>query len=596
MIGSAAIGAPPIRPHSNASPTIPAMPFDASLLTELTSVFEQLRRALEAAPNCSLEPLCRLSLRLFNNPFSMEQHFPLRPLLMRDLSQKTIIKSGRQVGKSVAISTCCVIRCFALNNFKVMILTPFKPQVTNISNTYIKPLIHESPLYSVYVDASSSKAKLFKDFRNGSRIVFSYGYLDVTRVRSYPNDLIVIDEVQDFDINNIPVVRETLTASPWRLEIFTGTPLSIDGTMEQLWQESSMCELVIRCPHCSFFNIPSLEHHLEKMIGPLRDDISEQNPATVCARCRKPISPRHGRWVPAKPENKGRFDGFHVPQIIIPMHYADRARWAELLDKQAGKGPTPRYRFVNEVLGESFDEAASLLTPKDLRQASLLGQNTVENALMRLPVYQATALAIDWGGGGKTGLSLTTVVFAGIMLDGSIEICYGKRFYINDPQRESAEIASLYQAMNPTFVVHDYTSGGNVREAYLREFGVPSSKMVPIYFVGNTTNHIIVPTLASYRNRTFYKLSRARILQFICSAIREGKIRFMANELDENQKLLNDFLSLREERGSTHTGREYYHVVKSKNGCDDFAAATALACSLLWHASGRWPKLIEGSS
>lgn len=564
---------------------------------DLDAYLEQLREALSSSTNCSLEAIGSLVLRLEDRPFTMRDHFPLRPLLNKQLPQRTVIKAGRQIGKSTSVSAACVLRAFALPHFKIMIVTPLKSQVTNISNNYIKPFIVTSPLHKLLVDPKCVKSTLYKEFKNGSRIILMYALLDVARTRSYPNDLLVIDETQDFDIEHIPVIRETLTASKWRLELFTGTPLSRDGTLEQLWEESSQCELVIKCTSCGFWNIPALEHHLVRMIGPLRDDISERRPATVCAKCGVPINPRQGKWVARHPDRHKFSAGYHVPQIIMPMHYANFSRWRELLDKQAGKGPTPLYRFINEVLGESYDESVAIITSKDLAAAAKLGENSIENALRRRPAYRYCALGVDWGGGGRSGLSLTTIAFAGLTASGNIEISFAERIVTEtDPKSEARRIVHIFRQLMPTFIAHDYTGAGNVREAYLVEWGISEQQLAPMYFLGTSTNFMIVPTLMTAKNRTYYKMDKTKAYQFVCAAIKEGKILFFDGELDAGQKLLNDFLVLREERHYTPSGRESYRIIKGKNACDDFAAATAMACVALWHATGMWPALTTAAA
>ena len=56
----------------------------------------------------------------------------------------------------------------------------------------------------------------------------------------------------------------------------------------------------------------------------------------------------------------------------MPLHYARRDKWAELLAKQQGYGNTPINVFYNEVLGESVDAGQKLVTETELRKASSL--------------------------------------------------------------------------------------------------------------------------------------------------------------------------------------------------------------------------------
>ena len=147
-------------------------------------------------------------------------------------------------------------------------------------------------------------------------MLFSFAYLDAERTRGISADKNVIDEVQDMDITFLPIIHETLSASrDWGIIQYAGTPKTLDNTIERLWVDSSMAEWVIKCPHagCGHWNIPSLEFDLIKMIGPVREDISDTCPGVVCAMCQKPINPRPpaqggtGRWIHRYAEKRWTF-------------------------------------------------------------------------------------------------------------------------------------------------------------------------------------------------------------------------------------------------------------------------------------------------
>jgi hypothetical protein len=137
--------------------------------------------------------------------------------------------------------------------------------------------------------------------------------------------------------------------------------------------------------------------HLDKMIGKYRDDISEEKPGTICYHCGKPISPRNGRWQHRYPDRKEVFAGYHVPQIIMPIHYANPEKWSVLLSKRDTSAPAT---FYNEILGESYDIATKLVTKTELEKAGTLHPNTEEDATAVMTKYPIRVLAVDWGGGG----------------------------------------------------------------------------------------------------------------------------------------------------------------------------------------------------
>jgi len=73
-------------------------------------------------------------------------------------------------------------------------------------------------------------------------MLFSFAFLNPDRVRGVSADRVGIDEIQDLDITFLPIIRECMSASDLAIRQFTGTPKTLDNTLESLWQESSQAE------------------------------------------------------------------------------------------------------------------------------------------------------------------------------------------------------------------------------------------------------------------------------------------------------------------------------------------------------------------
>ena len=121
----------------------------------------------------------------------------------------------------------------------------------------------------------------------------------------------------------------------------------MENTANQLWMQTSRAEWITPCDACHHFNIPTLDQDLEGMLGPkdVRREISEDAPGVVCAKCGSPIFPRKGWWEHGKPELRDTWAGYHFPQILFPMHYADPVAWSVIQAKRkAGRqtGWAPR--------------------------------------------------------------------------------------------------------------------------------------------------------------------------------------------------------------------------------------------------------------
>jgi hypothetical protein len=396
---------------------------------------------------------------------------------------------------------------------------------------------------------------------------------------------------------HLPILLETLSASEWALRQYTGTPKTLDNTLEGLWQTSSQAEWFIPCLHCTTWNIPALEFNLEKMIGPYRTDISEKAPATICHKCGKAISPRLGRWVHRYPERVWSQAGYHVPQIIMPLHYAHPDKWSELLAKQAGKGNTTTNVFYNEVLGESYDTAAKLVTLTEINAVSVLGPNTDEAALARCAGYEFRVLGVDWGGGGEKQISFTTLALLGARSDGSIDVIWGKRLLTpHDHLREARDVLRYMQLFKPEILAHDYTGAGSLRETFIIQAGIPVRQVMPCQYIRSASQkpcYHVAPT--PQHPRSHYRVDKSRSLLLTCALIKCKKMRLFDPDYrsDEDRGLLYDFLSLTEEKIGTMAAGEIYRIGRQEGFSDDFAQSVNLGCVAIWHRTGVWPNVAD---
>jgi hypothetical protein len=418
---------------------------------------------------------------------------------------------------------------------------------------------------------------------------------------------------QDLDVSLLPVAKEAMSASKYRLSMYTGTPKTLDNTIEGLWLSSSQAEWCITCDACHKMNVPSMFHDLERMIGPLREDISLEKPAVICAssKCGRPIQPRNGRWIHKIKDRREDFPGHHIPQIIMPMHYSSSKRWEELLAKQQGYGNYTIPQFYNEVLGESYDMGAKLLTKTDLEAAAILPWKNDPlygtGALPHLGNYIVRVLGVDWGGGGtaKRGtdkkkaenftLSFTCAAVLGLRVDGKIDVIYGRRLLTpHDALEEARQIMRIYQMFDCHLMAHDYNGAGSLRETIAVQAGIPLNRVVPISYV--RTGHQDIMTFHAPdegHNRKFWLLDKARSLTLMCQCIKLGQIRTFQNDYinEENRGLLHDLLSLQENKVETARGSDAYMVQRNPHFPDDFAHAVNFGACTLWNESKGWPDL-----
>ena len=553
----------------------------------------------------SMVPFLPLFFNLEGKPYTLKDHFPFEPMFSASMPRSSVWRCARQTAKSMSSASKGVLLANTISegHFKVLYVTPLYEQIRRFSSNYVRPFIENSPLRSLMVGPDTEQNVLQRSFRNGSIMFFSYALLDADRIRGIKADLIAFDEVQNLNKAHIPIIIEVMSASRYKIVQYTGTPLTRDNTIEDLWSQSSMAEWVIKCEACNYYNIPSRDHHIDKMIGPWHEDIGDPDaedpkkrglPAVICAKCAKPINPRKGRWIHQNSSRKMYYAWYHVPQIILPMHYASRDAWSLLLAKQSGMANTTTAMFYNEVLGEAYDMSTKLVTKTDLERAGILNENTEEAAMRRINKYSHRALGVDWGGGGADGVSFTTIAVVGFSPDGRAEVIFGKRLLTpHDHAGEAMEVKRLFGKFCCHLLAHDYTGAGTLRETFLIQGGLDKDRVMPIQYVRSATANILNFIEATdYHPRNYYRVDKTRSLQLVSYAIKFGKIVFFKYDYKSADApgLLHDFLALVEHKTPTNHAGDVYTIQKQNGFTDDFAHAVNLGCCALWHATGAWPK------
>ena len=568
----------------------------------------KLQKALRESGTPTLKPLLPLLFSLKGKPYSLDNYFPFEPFFRTRIPRATLLKTGRQVSKSTSLAAQGISTAISMPYFSTLYVTPLYEMIRRFSHNYVREFIESSPSKELLVSEDLAQNVLQRQFNNGSNMYFSYAFLDAERTRGIPADKNAIDEVQDIQYDFLQIIHETLSGSPYAVKAYSGTPKTLDNTMEKLWQDSSQAEWIIKCHHsgCNYWNVPSLSHDLLKMLGPWHEEISEKIPGVVCAKCRKHLNPRSGRWVHAYPERRWSFSGYHIPQIILPMHYANPEKWDILIGKSQGRANTTFTTFLNEVCGESYDEGSKLLSETDLKAAAVLPwPNDWRKAADQIGGYVRRVLAVDWGGGGgslkatgdsgKSRTSFTSLAILGYRADGIIDVLWGMRsLKTHDYYYESQLVVETLNRFRCSHLVHDYGGAGAIRETFVHQAGWPAENIVPIAYHTTAKHNIMTfhPATESHP-RHWYSVDKSRALVLTSQCIKFGLIRFFQYDFKsaDDPGLIRDFLALLEEKIDGRGTTDRYVIVRHPNLPDDFAQAVNIGSCALWHIAKRWPDL-----
>jgi len=432
------------------------------------------------------------------------------------------------------------------------------------------------------LDTSCENNVLQRTFANGAMMHFSFAFLDADRVRGLSIDRLVVDETQDIASELIPEIARTMDRSKWRIAEYMGTPKTLDNPMETLWLKSSQAEWLMPCG-CGYTNNPHVEADGLKIIGQL---------GIVCAKCGNPINPRMGYWYHFKPERRTEFPGWHVPQTIMPFHYEVPRNWKVIFD--AMHGSMSRRILYNEILGESCDVGAKLLTESDMRKAcSLPVKMKYHSARKLVPGYGLIGMGTDWGGRGEDELSRTKTAIVGMRPDGRCDTLYAEDLSsLEDPGEEVARTIQLFHDFNCSIYAHDAAGTAGMRDVLLNHARFPRKSIMPMSYVSAWSKEVISYHPANDQIKwPHYSVDKTRSLLLTIECIKHGFLFFP--EWESMEIYMKDFLALIEEKADTRRGSDTYLIRRSKGLCDDFSHATNFALMGLFHTSGKFPDLVN---
>jgi len=378
--------------------------------------------------------------------------YPFMPGIYDMLAPELLLKTGRQVGKSTMNAVLIITDSISIPHFKTLFVSPSREQTSKFSNTRLSKMINYSPLIRrVFVDPARSNSVLLQILRNGSEIALSYARDDPDRIRSITADREFIDEVQDIEYDAvIPVVKECMSNSDHYHITYTGTPKTMENSIEFLWQRSSKNEWIMKCEGCGSWQFVDNEKSIGKR-------------GIMCVKCGHSLEPRDGRWYSFNP--KARIKGFHIPQPILPKNNEDDRRWYRILDKLQNYSPT---KFRNEVLGVSDAVGSRYITQEELLELC-------DDYFVDMPVSQrlmegtrVVVAGVDWGGGSSSSevVSRTVLWVYGLTQDYRLKTLYFKIFPEDNPSANVHEIAHILKSVGCQYVVGD-AGGGAIANSEL---------------------------------------------------------------------------------------------------------------------------------
>jgi hypothetical protein len=422
------------------------------------------KKQVEVTPSDFTEFAIRIPVAGALEHFDFAERRYLKPVYDTP-ARRTLLKCARQTEKSTTLGNKSIAYCGINYNFKVLYVSSTATQAQVFSVDRIKEPLDISPEMGFLIDRGLNQNVFFKQFRNRSQIRVRYAFLNADRTRGIPADMILIDEIQDIIFANVPVIEQCASHSAWKLYCYSGTPKSLDNTIEKYWANySTQNEWLVPCerhglpkkPHTWFWNILGM-----KNIG--KDGL-------VCAKCGEPIDPMHpmARWAARNPVTEENahivtFEGFRIPQLMVPW-----INWQDDVLMALERYDTAQ--FYNEVLGLSYDSGVRPLTRAQVKACcrdEIRLSDVIENARK---CHGGCYVGIDWGTGEQDSY---TVLSLGGYMGGEFQIFYTHRFVGEDlqPRRQLEMIAKLLVSIPFKLIGADYGGGFDRNDFLMRNFG-----------------------------------------------------------------------------------------------------------------------------
>lgn len=448
--------------------------------------------------------------------------------------EEGIIMSGRQVEKSTTNATKIGTATLTQPNFRALYLAPLTEQVKEFSRERIGKFYDYSQ-EDIVNRCFRSKADLnnmsMKSFAGSNSVnYFRHCYDTGDNIRGLTANGVWFDEMQDLNIDAIPVVKECQShamdaGAKSKITWYTGTPKTFSNTIQQYFERSTQNEWIVKCPHCNTYQILGVKNMTPTKL--------------VCRKCDHEMEKdtiTNGKWIPM--DRSKEIEGFRISQIMVP--------WTTAKDLWYKYEVYPKGKFYNEVLGRSYENAEK---PFTMPMLAAICEN--EHKLYdRLPPEFANAkiyMGIDWGTGTK---SFTVVTIFAVNKFGKMQLIYTKRYSIGDeidPDYQLKHIMGLVRAFHVRKVGSDWGFGYTQNNILRKNFG---TRVAVIYYSANQNKAITYN-----KEKDMYSVNRTKVITDYINFVKEKQVEWPGKSRQELSFLFDMHLAEMAEYRKTTNGR-----------------------------------------
>lgn len=457
-----------------------------------------------------------------------------------------LLMCGRQVEKSTTFSIKIANSTLLLPFSRSLYFAPLNEQVKVFSEDRLGRLFKYSQddiIKKKLIDNKDKQNVFNKSFMNGSLIYLRHCFGTGDNIRGISVNNNFGDEIQDVDVDALPVIQETQahardlgpgTKTTW----YSGTPKTYSNTIQHLWEDTTQCEWVVRCWSCNRDQVMGLDN-----ITPTKY-ICRNN------KCRQEITTfniaKGGRWI--KFNEKSKRWGFRITQMISPsMTAEDIYEKVRTYDNQ---------RLNNEVFGRSYESADKPFTPVLMAQMFDNDKEMipgVQGIFRNKPVY----MGVDWGEGGK---SFTVVGIFSWNSEGRFQMLYAKKYSTREEvvrENQVKDIAKLMNLFKVDYCITDYGHGFQANQQLKKMFG---SRTDCMYYSHNKTK----PREFDAK-KNMWVVNRTKVIHEYVKACQELKIQFPGKSKEELEFVIDHHLAIQTEYRSKKSSRGSQNIIKTSS-------------------------------
>jgi len=464
--------------------------------------------------------------------------FPMMRQIYDNRPQRLLLKCSRKTLKSTLLSNAIAIDLVRYSNYKMLYIAPQETSTKYFSGHYLAVRLDSPPLKKILQGWSKNDIfeKMLKD--TGSSILLRYVKEDASRIRGPATDLNIVDEVQDVSFDALPIIRETMSLSRYKREMFAGTPLTTDNTINVIWERSTQYEWFMKCDKCGHWNALIDANEPFEMIQPS---------GLSCSKCKTVLNSRNGEWISCNPQKNPNMVGYHLAQPILPFFNEKPKEWEDIYAK-VHLNDYSEVQIRNEVFGLAFDTGSKPITRQDLIACCQLGEMYMtdpkrKKKVLRLPNerklrYRYYCLGADWGVNMQT--SRTACALVAIRDDGIIEVLYCKIYKDMDYEDHVKDMAKIANDHN-AFCASDAGPSPD-RGILLIKLTSPQRSQLVRYDHGKFIQHTERPRESIDWRQNRWCLHRSDTMGLVLKMLKQQKILFPRWE--DVSECLEDILNI----------------------------------------------------